>query len=162
MEAFNGEIEGTIKRLESPYLPEVTEVRVSNTVWRIFSVQNSPLTFLQKPAFSLLKSRLAKGSLGCLFFGFCHNAGYQLQKTPWKPSLKALLAFVETIVCRFSFLFATHLLLEHLSAQLNTAATAHSALRHNVRVLQADLVKKTFPKCSFTWNPTLLICRCTL
>ena len=60
------------------------------------------------------------------------------------------------------FSFATHLLLEHLSAQLDTAATAHSALRHNVRVLQAYLVKKTFPKCSFTWNPTLLICRCTL
>ena len=121
-----------------------------------------PHTFLQKTAFSLLKSRLAKGSLGCLIFGFCHNAGYQLQKTPWKPSLKALLALVETIGRRFSFLFATHLLLEHLSAQLDTAATAHSALRHNVRVLQAYLVKKTFPKCSFTWNPTLLICRCTL
>ena len=104
MEAFNGEIEGTIKRLKSPYLPEVTEVRVSNTVWRIFSVQNSPLTFLQKTAFSLLKGRLAKGSLGCLFFGFSHNAGYQLQKTPWKPSLKALLALVETIGRRFSFL----------------------------------------------------------
>ena len=104
METFHGEIEGTIKCLKSPYLPEVTEVRVSNTVWRIFSVQNSPLTFLQKTAFSLLKGRLAKGSLGCLFFGFSHNAGYQLQKTPWKPSLKALLALVETIGRRFSFL----------------------------------------------------------
>ena len=63
-----------------------------------------PHTFLQKTAFSLLKSRLAKGSLGCLFFGFSHNAGYQLQKTTWKPSLKALLALVETIGRRFSFL----------------------------------------------------------
>ena len=125
--------------------------RWSNAVWRIFSVENSPLKFLQKTAFSLLKSRLAIGSLVCLFFGFCHHASYQLQKTPWKPSLKALLALVETIGRRFSFLFATHLLLEHLSAQLDTAATAHSALRHNLRVLQAYLVKKPFLKCSFIY-----------
>ena len=52
MEAFNaGEIEGTIKRLKSPYLPEVTEVRVSNTVWRIFPQkrgdEGGTLQFLQ-------------------------------------------------------------------------------------------------------------------
>ena len=122
--------------------------RVGQMLFGDFFPLKTPHSSFCKTAFSLLKSRLAIGSLVCLFFGFCHHAIYQLQKTPWKPSLKPLLSFVETIGRRFSFLFATHLLLEHLSAQLDTAATAHSALRHNVRVLQAYLVKKTFLKCS--------------
>ena len=138
-----------------------------------------PIHVFAKKNYFLTAQEQACNRLTCLFgFWICNHASYQLQKTPWKPSLKALLALVETIGRRFSFLFATHLLLEHLSAQLDTAATAHSALRHNVRVLQAYLVKKTFSKWSFIyilktftqgdlltnyiWNPTLLICRCTL